>query len=181
MMGRISDENLSLNRLVGTLLSFAAMVFGGLDLTCHFFSFGGGHFFGVGGDAYPTQVESVRVEACVDGGVAGAMGHGMQAAGLLECFELLVGQVFQQGISEADHQFGGSGTMLFIVYVVDAAAVVQVGEESDDGDVAFGCGERHAVTFHAFPVRHAVGFPEGPSAHGPLFYLVDVDHGFDGA
>ena len=53
---------------------------------------GGGHEFGVGGDADTGEVEAVGIEADVDGDVARAMFHGVEFAGLFQEGNLMVGE-----------------------------------------------------------------------------------------
>lgn len=60
-------------------------------------AFGGGHLIWIWSNAYPAQVEAVGIETGVDGGIAGAVGGGVEIACGLEEVELLVSQVLQEG------------------------------------------------------------------------------------
>ena len=134
------------------------------------------HLLRIGSDAYPAQIQSVGIETCVDGGITRTTGGGMETTGFLKQFKLTVGQVFQKRIAQAVHQLGGSWAVLLIIAVILTAAVVQVGKETDDGQVTFGCGQLQTVLLNALPMGDAMSFSQGPAVNRPLLYLVDVDH-----
>ena len=94
----------------------------------------------------------------------------MEIAGGLEQFELMVGQVFQEGVPQAVHHFGGTWAVIL------TAAVVKIGKETNDDEVAFGCVQLLAVSLHSLPVRDAVQLSKRPAANCPLLHLFDVDH-----
>ena len=67
---------------------------------------------------------------------------------------------------------------VIVAVVVLAAAVVEVGEEADDGQVAIGRDQELAVAVNSLPVGDAVKLTQRPAVDCPLLYLLDVDHGW---
>jgi hypothetical protein len=118
---------------------------------------GGGEKAGIRGDADPTQVEAVGVEADGEGWFGLGRAAVVDLAGGDEEIHAEVVEVEVAGLAEFEGELCASGAVLGIAKFVFTAGVVEQGEEADDFLICrVMAGEVETVSADGEPVGRAV-------------------------
>lgn len=119
---------------------------------CDLTSEQGAHKFRVGNHADATEIETIGIPAGTDGGVFVVETIGVPDARKLEEREVRIGQ-FVSAASQLTCENGTAGSVAIIVTIVEAFAIVEKSEQSDDIGIGTSAGgEEQPVLFHSPPM-----------------------------